>query len=135
VQGLNESSLGEDIRAVAQQAGVEVQSDKEPDRNLFIRSDQYSFIRKGIPALAFKFGYQKGSPEEKLHKEWLKTRYHAPSDDANQPVDMAAAAEFNHIILELARRVADNPARPLWKSDSFFRRFANEGQKQKAKAY
>jgi len=134
VQGLNESSLGEDIRAVAQQAGVEVQSDKEPDRNLFIRSDQYSFIRKGIPALAFKFGYQKGSPEEKLHKEWLKTRYHAPSDDANQPVDMAAAAEFNHIILELARRVADNPARPLWKSDSFFRRFANERQKQKAKA-
>lgn len=126
VQGLNESSLGEDIRAVAQQAGVEVQSDKEPDRNLFIRSDQYSFIRRGIPALAFKFGYEKGSPEEKLHKEWLKARYHAPSDDANQPVDVAAAAQFNHIILELARRVADSPERPQWNKDSFFRRFANQ---------
>ncbi len=124
VQGVNESTLGEDIRAAARAAGVEVQSDKEPNRNLFIRSDQYSFIRKGIPALAFKFGYVLGSPEEKLHKEWLKNRYHAPSDDANQPVDLAAAAQFNHIILELARRVADEPQRPEWKPSSFFRRFA-----------
>lgn len=123
VQGLNESTLGDEIRAVAQKAGVEIQADKEPNRNLFIRSDQYSFIRKGIPALAFKFGYLPGSPEEKLHKDWLKNRYHAPSDDLNQPVDMAAAAQFNHMILELAQRVANNPARPRWKKDSFFRRF------------
>ncbi len=125
VQGLNESTLGDDIRAVAQEAGAEVQSDQEPWRNLFIRSDQYSFIRKGIPALAFKFGYVKGSPEEKLHKDWLKNRYHAPSDDANQPVDVAAAGQFIHIILQLAERVANDPERPQWKKDSFFRRFTN----------
>ena len=125
VQGLNESTLGDDIRAVAQSAGVEVQSDKEPDRNLFIRSDQYSFIRQGIPALAFKFGYEKGSPEEKLHKDWLRARYHAPEDDAYQPVDLEGAARFNHIILELAKRVANQPERPQWKKDSFFQRFAS----------
>lgn len=124
VQGVGESTLGDDIRAVAQAAGVEVQSDKEPNRNLFIRSDQYSFIRKGIPALAFKFGYLPGSPEERLHKEWLKNRYHAPSDDTNQPVDLAAAAQFNHILLKLAERVANEPTRPQWKPSSFFRRFA-----------
>ena len=124
VQGLAESSLGDDIRAVAGQAGVEVQADKEPQRNLFIRSDQYNFIRNGIPALAFKFGYIPGSPEEKLHKDWLKNRYHAPSDDLNQPVDKAAAAQFNDIILRLIERVADANARPQWKPDSFFRRFA-----------
>ena len=61
VQGLAESTLGDDIRAVAEKAGVKIQSDKEPQRNLFIRSDQYSFIRHGIPALAFKFGYLPGS--------------------------------------------------------------------------
>jgi len=124
VQGLAESTLGDDIRAVAGQAGVEVQADKEPQRNLFIRSDQYNFIRQGIPALAFKFGYLPGSPEEKLHKDWLKNRYHAPSDDLNQPVDKAAAAQFNQIILQLIERVADASARPQWKPDSFFRRFA-----------
>jgi hypothetical protein len=125
VQGLAESTLGDDIRAVCKAAGVEVQADKEPQRNLFIRSDQYSFIRRGVPALAFKFGYLPGSAEEKLHKEWLKNRYHAPSDDTNQPVDLAAAAKFNDIMRKLTERVADTPARPQWNKDSFFRRFAN----------
>jgi len=125
VQGLDESTLGDEIRAIAAAAHVEVQADKEPNRNLFIRSDQYNFIRKGIPALAFKFGYLPGSPEEKLHKDWLKNRYHAPSDDLNQPVDKAAAARFNEIILKLAERVANDEKRPAWKPDSFFRRFAD----------
>ena len=125
VQGVDESTLGDDIRAVAKAAGVEVQADKEPQRNLFIRSDQYSFIRQGIPALAFKFGYIPGSPEEKLHKDWLKNRYHAPSDDLNQPVDKEAAAQFNRIIMTLLERVANADARPQWKANSFFRRFAS----------
>lgn len=126
VQGLGESTLGDDIRAVSQAAGVKVQADKEPQRNLFIRSDQYSFIRRGIPALAFKFGYIPGSLEEKLHKDWLRDRYHAPSDDLNQPVDKAAAAQFDRIILALVERVADANSRPEWKPDSFFRRFAGD---------
>jgi len=125
VQGLDESTLGDDIRAIAAAAHVEVQADKEPNRNLFIRSDQYNFIRKGVPSLAFKFGYLPGSPEEKLHKDWLKNRYHAPSDDLNQPVDKAAAARFNEIILKLAERVASSDKRPVWKPNSFFRRFAD----------
>jgi hypothetical protein len=78
-----------------------------------------------VPSLAFKFGYLPGSPEETLHKEWLKNRYHAPSDDLNQPVDKTAAAEFNAIILKLAERVANAAERPQWKQDSFFRRFAS----------
>jgi hypothetical protein len=48
-----------------------------------------------------------------------------PSDDVNQPVDLAAAARFNDIIRQLAQRVADSPSRPQWNKDSFFRRFAN----------
>ncbi len=123
VQGVQESTLGNDIRAVAQANGIEVQTDKEPERNLFIRSDQYSFIRRGVPALAFKFGYVPGSPEEKLHKDWLKNRYHAPSDDLNQPVDKAAAGKFNVVILQLIERVANDAERPRWNDGSFFRRF------------
>jgi hypothetical protein len=124
VQGLGESSLGETIRAAAKEAGVRVQADKEPEQNRFIRSDQYSFIRNGVPALAFKFGYELGTPEEKIHKDWVRDRYHKPSDDLNQPVDAAAAAQFDRIIADLLARVADADARPVWNQDSFFRRFA-----------
>jgi Zn-dependent M28 family amino/carboxypeptidase len=124
VQGLNESTLGDDIRAVSAAAHVEVQADKDPNANRFIRSDQYSFIRRGIPALAFKFGWIPGSPEEKIYRDWYRDRYHAVTDDANQPVDIEAAAQFNAILAALLERVADAPNAPQWKPDSFFRRFA-----------
>jgi Zn-dependent M28 family amino/carboxypeptidase len=126
VQGLDESTLGDDIRAVATAQGVTVQADKEPDKNRFIRSDQYSFVKMGIPALAFKFGWIPGTPEEKTFQEWIRVRYHAPSDDINQPVDAEAAAQFNHILVLLLQRVADADARPEWKPPSFFRRFAQK---------
>jgi len=124
VYGLNESDLGDGVRRVAKTMGVEIQDDPAPQRNVFIRSDQYNFIRSGIPALMIDNGNKKGSPEEALQKAWLTQRYHAPSDDLNQPVDLQAAADYNRLILALARSVADDPARPQWKHDSFFRRFA-----------
>jgi hypothetical protein len=124
VQGLAESSLGESVRAAAQTLGVEVQTDREPEQNRFIRSDQYSFIRRGIPALAFKFGYEFDSPEQKIRLAWVRERYHQPSDDPAQPLDIEAAAKFNRVIMALLRRVADDASRPTWNADSFFKRFA-----------
>jgi hypothetical protein len=124
VQGLAESTLGDTVREAAKEYGVEVQADKEPEQNRFIRSDQYSFIREGVPALAFKFGYQFGTPEDKIFHDFIRDRYHKPSDDLNQPVDKAAAAKFNRIMVSLLQKVADAAARPKWKDDSFFKRFA-----------
>jgi Peptidase family M28 len=124
VQGLTESTLGDQVRAAAKTLNVDVQTDREPEQNRFIRSDQYSFIRQGIPSLAFKFGYETGSPEEKTRREWVRDRYHKPSDDLSQPVDAAAASLFDHVIAGLLERVADDPARPRWNDDSFFKRFA-----------
>jgi hypothetical protein len=124
VQGLAESTLGDTIRAAAKEYGVQVQADKEPDQNRFVRSDQYSFIRNGVPALAFKFGYEFGTPEDKIFHDWVRERYHKPSDDLNQPVDKASAAKFDRVIVSLLEMVADDAARPRWKDDSFFKRFA-----------
>jgi hypothetical protein len=127
VQGLTESSLGESVRAAAKELGVEVQTDREPEQNRFIRSDQYSFIRRGIPSLAFKFGYEFGSPEEKIRREWVRDVYHKPNDDLKQVVDVEAAARFNRVILGLLQRVANDTERPRWNDTSFFKRFANGG--------
>jgi Zn-dependent M28 family amino/carboxypeptidase len=124
VYGLHESDLGDTVRKVAQSLDVEVQDDPAPQRNVFIRSDQYSFIRAGVPSIMTDVGYKKGSKEEEIEKDWLKNRYHAPSDDLNQPVDLQAAGQYNRLILTLAESVANTPARPQWKPDSFFRRFA-----------
>lgn len=123
-QGLEESDLAADLRAVGKAMGVGVLSDPEPERNAFTRSDQYSFIRSGIPALSLKVGFIKDSPEHEMVRKWRAERYHSPRDDLAQPVDKQAAVEFNRVYMRLLEAVANRPTRPAWNKESFFRRFA-----------
>jgi Zn-dependent M28 family amino/carboxypeptidase len=125
VFGLDESDLGDDAAAVAKSLDVEPGPDPEPKRNIFIRSDQYSFIRRGIPSIMIAVGYAKGSPEEQIVKRWLSERYHAPSDDLNQPIDKQAAGAFDALVAKLLERVANRDSKPRWKDSSFFKRFVN----------
>jgi Zn-dependent M28 family amino/carboxypeptidase len=124
VLGLNESDLGSDIRATASALGVAVQADPEPHRNRFVRSDQYSFVKLGIPALAMKVGYEAGSPEAEIAARWTAERYHAPSDDLAQPIDQGAAQKYIDIVRDLVIRIANRRDRPRWSESSFFKRFA-----------
>jgi len=127
-QGLADSDLGDRAAAIAQTFGVRAISDPEPQRNLFVRSDQYNFIRHGIPSIIMDYTADPGTPEAKVFKDWLTQRYHAPSDDINQPVDLHAAAVYEEIIRQLMIQVANADARPAWKPDSFFRRYATAGK-------
>jgi hypothetical protein len=124
VQGLEESNLAADLQAVGKELGLQILSDPEPERNAFTRSDQYSFIQQGVPAASLKVGFAKGSPEHEIIKRWRTERYHAPSDDLQQPVDFQAAADFNRAYLHVVKAVANRSERPRWNEDSFFRRFA-----------
>jgi len=124
VWGVDESDLGDRVREVAQPLGVGVQSDPEPLRNVFVRSDQYNFIRHGIPSVMMGVAPEPGTPEVKLFQDWFTQRYHAPSDDVNQPVDLATAAKYEEIVRALLINIANSDHRPEWKPDSFFRRYA-----------
>ncbi len=124
VEGLDESGLGARAAAIAQSMGVKPIPDPEPLRNAFIRSDQYNFIKKGVPAVKVDVGFELGTPEQKIFKDWLTNRYHAPSDDANQPVDLRCAALYEEFTRRLLLDTANAPARPRWNPDSFFRRYA-----------
>ncbi|HEX8766266.1 MAG TPA: M28 family peptidase, partial [Candidatus Acidoferrum sp.] len=124
IQGLDESDLGPRAAAVAESMGVKPIADPEPLRNRFIRSDQYSFIKKGVPSIKADVGFELGTPEQKVFKDWLTNRYHAPSDDVNQPVDLKTAAGYEEFTRRLLIETANAAARPEWNKDSFFRRFA-----------
>jgi Zn-dependent M28 family amino/carboxypeptidase len=126
VLGLEESDLGDRVREVAARLGLGVKPDPQPERNRFTRSDQYSFIRQGVPALAFKVGFEPGSPEAEIEAAWTRERYHAPSDDVQQPFDLESAAAFTRFLGELVNEVANHPVRPQWKPGSVFGQFAAE---------
>ena len=101
IQGLDESSLGASAREVAQAHGIKAQADPEPQRNIFIRSDQYSFVRHGVPSIMMDVAPEPGSPEVQIFKDWRTERYHAPSDDTNQPVNLDTAAKYEEIVRDL----------------------------------
>ncbi|HVQ12330.1 MAG TPA: M20/M25/M40 family metallo-hydrolase, partial [Vicinamibacterales bacterium] len=122
VLGLEESDLADDARAVGKRMRIDVQTDPQPQRNRFIRSDQYSFIRAGIPSLATKIGYVAGSPEAEIDRKWLAERYHAVSDSADQPVDLAAVGTYQEFVKRLAVRIANRKEKPRWYESRVFSR-------------
>lgn len=120
--GEAESTLGADARAVAGAQGLALSPDPLPDRNTFIRTDLFSFVRQGIPGLGFKFGFAAGTPEFAIEHDWRATHYHSPADDLNQPgVLKEDAARLDGYVADLARRIADARTRPQWAQTSVFR--------------
>jgi hypothetical protein len=114
VHALDDTTLGGDARVVAHSMGIEVQKDPEPERNLLQRSDQWNFLKAGIPATAFVFGYRPGSRSEQIYRQWYRTGYHKPQDDLKQLMDFKAAADFNRFFYALVDRVANEPRAPSW---------------------
>jgi Zn-dependent M28 family amino/carboxypeptidase len=124
VHGVDESTLGDVARDEARAAGIAILPDPDPRRNLFIRSDQFNFIRAGVPAIALSAAAVPGSPQDSLLKAWTRDRYHEPSDDLSQPMDPAAASDLIRYVAGLTERVANQTGRPAWKDASFFKRYA-----------
>ena len=58
-----------------------------------------------------------------IARKWTAERYHAPSDDVNQPIDLPAAGKFVQVVRTLAVRIANRSDRPKWNETSFFKRF------------
>ena len=76
---------------------IDVSSDPHPESVLFIRSDQYSFVRLGVPSLFLGSGYKSSNPDikpEEIRKAVLANRYHKPQDDMNQAFDFESGARF-----------------------------------------
>jgi hypothetical protein len=122
VHALDDTSLGDDVRAVAESLGIAVQNDPEPERGLLRRSDQWPFLQAGIPATNFVFGYRPGSESERIYRQWYREGYHTPKDDLHQKIDWKAAADFNRFYYALVERVTGRDEAPAWKPGSTLRR-------------
>jgi Zn-dependent M28 family amino/carboxypeptidase len=120
--GEGESTLGAVARQAAATQGLALTPDPLPNRNSFTRTDQFSFVRAGIPALAFKFGFVLHSPQFQIEHDWRATRYHSPSDDINQPgVMKVEAIRLDNFVAKIATYVANDPVAPAWLPTSAFK--------------
>lgn len=124
--GGEHSSLGAVVDDVARHMGLTVSPDPLPEEVYFIRSDQYSFILQGIPALYIGEGLQPVNPEldgKKMQFDWETQRYHQPSDDMSQPLDFNATVKCTRVDLAVGYEVAQQSERPHWNAGDFFGKF------------
>lgn len=82
------------------------------------RADQWCFLRAGIPATAFVFGYRADTSSELIYRRWYSTGYHKPWDDVDQRIAWQAAADFNRLFYFLVIRLAAQQGAPPSKSGS-----------------
>ena len=122
--GAEHSSLENVAKRAAARLHLDLSPDPMPQEVIFIRSDQYSFVKQGIPALYPTPGIKSDNPNIKpaeIFQNWEATRYHQPSDDMQQPgLDFAQAVKYADFIFLSGWYITQDPARPTWNPHDFF---------------
>ena len=116
--GAEHSTLHRPVQQAATRLGLRVIQDPNPEEVIFVRSDQYSFVRSGVPSL-FLVG-RSGSEDDDARRTWRRTTYHSPQDDLSQPMDFETLAQFARVNWLVGWIVAQQSARPAWNPDDFF---------------
>jgi Zn-dependent M28 family amino/carboxypeptidase len=121
--GAEHSSLEQVIGSVVAKEDFALAPDPVPEEVLFIRSDQYSFVKKGVPSIFLVPGFNSSNPEINggaLFSEHLQKHYHQPSDDLSRPIDWDSALRFARANVRIGHAVAEEDARPSWNEGDFF---------------
>jgi hypothetical protein len=121
--GAEHSSLERVIEEAIAEEGFALTPDPMPEEVIFIRSDQYSFVKQGVPSVFLVPGFTAADADiegEKLWREFLQTHYHQPSDDLTRPVDWPSAVRFARANVRIGYAVAEDEQRPAWNEGDFF---------------
>ena len=116
LHGLDQNTLADTAKSVAQSLKIEIRPDREPERNLIRRVDSWPFMEAGIPAVNFVFAYNPRTEEERIYRDWYQRRYHRPQDDISTPMDLDAARDFNRFFSTLVETAANATAKPVMKA-------------------
>ncbi|HXW91615.1 MAG TPA: M28 family metallopeptidase [Terriglobales bacterium] len=122
-QGAEHSTLSRDVLPAAREMGYTISPDPRPEEGFFTRSDQYSFVRRGVPSVKVDGGTQSTDPTidgATLAKNWTATNYHTPNDNMNQRFYFDAAAKSTALNFLIGYEVAQQSERPAWNAGDFF---------------
>jgi hypothetical protein len=122
--GAEHSSLDAVVKKAATRMNLSESPDPMPEEVVFIRSDQYSFVKQGVPAIFPVAGFKSDDPKIKpadIFKNWEQTRYHQPQDDMDQPgLDFDAAAKYARFVFLCGFLITEDSHRPTWNKGDFF---------------
>ncbi|MEM9722002.1 MAG: M28 family peptidase [Bacteroidota bacterium] len=104
--GMNRVGVEAEFQHACDTLGLRIYVDPAPEANLFDRSDNVSFARKGIPAPTLSPGFAEFGPE-------LFKVYHQVSDEVST-INWSYLRLFARTYAYSARLIADKEVRPFW---------------------
>lgn len=126
--GVEHSSLQGVLDTAAKDVGVDLSPDPFPEEVIFVRSDQYPFIRQGVPAVYLVGGMVSadGKRDPKLaNQKFMREHYHQPSDEIDLPIAWGDAARLARLNARIGAIVGNASDAPRWNDGDFFaQRFA-----------
>jgi len=121
--GAEHSSIDKIAESAAREIGYALIPDPMPEEASFIRSDQYSFVLQGVPAVNVSDGITATDPKINglaIEKKWLVTRYHTPLDNMEQPLDYDSGARTAGLNFLVGYELAQRNQPPEWNKGDFF---------------
>jgi hypothetical protein len=122
-RGADHSTLGPLVNRIVREHGYLLSPDDAPEEVRFIRSDQFSFVRQGIPAVHLGSGATsrtQGPDIAALREDFLRNHDHQPSDEMTLPIYYRGGVELVSICTRLTLEIASQPERPRWNRGDFF---------------
>ena len=116
--GGDHSTVARTIADAAKSMGVSVSQDPMPEEAIFVRSDHYRFVTRGIPGILLMTGYANGG--EPKWKDFFAKHYHKPTDDLSQAILWDQGARYAELNYRISRALADADQRPLWYQGDYF---------------
>ena len=124
--GSGQSELDEWVRKAAEKQGRYIAPDPNPENGMYFRSDQFPFVKKGVPAIYAK-GYtdaeKYGKAETmKIVDRYWKETYHSPFDEYHPAIDdLSGIVEDAKLLYQVGVNLANSEAWPAWNADSEFK--------------
>jgi Zn-dependent M28 family amino/carboxypeptidase len=116
--GGDHSTVARTIANAAGSMGVTVSADPMPEEAIFVRSDHYRFVTRGVPAILLMTGFANGG--EPIWKDFLAHTYHKVNDDLSQHILWDQGARYAELNYRISRALADADQRPLWYRGDYF---------------
>jgi Zn-dependent M28 family amino/carboxypeptidase len=124
-QGAERSELGAFVRARADEMGLTIMPDAEPEKGFFFRSDHFPFALAGVPSLYIEHGRRyRGRPEgwgDSIQTDYTALHYHAPSDEFSEDFVFEGAVQQGRLALLTILDIANDDGWPNWLEGSEFK--------------
>jgi Zn-dependent M28 family amino/carboxypeptidase len=116
--GAEHSTVADAVAAAGRTMGISVGPDPMPEQGIFVRSDHYPLVLRGIPSVLLFTGHANGG--KAVWDRFFADTYHQADDDLAQPINWPALARYGELNYRIARALADAPVRAEWRKGSYF---------------